>query len=108
MKNLLTVAALTLGLALPVAAHANPSAGQLNFQYNEPIPATGDLSAPRAAILADAEKDCAAAQKAFGLVCQIGDIQFNAQGYGRFGQQAPPNSMSGQVNMQLMPLKQSN
>lgn len=106
MKSLLTVAALML--ALPVAAQAGPSAGQLNFRYSEPLPSTGDLSAPRAAILADAEKDCAAAQKTFGLVCQINNIQFDNRGGGQFSQQASSNTVSGQVNMQLVPQRQSN
>lgn len=105
MRLLIQTAILTLGLVVPAAAQSAVSSGQLNFQYHEPIPASGDLSVSRAAILADAEKDCAAAQKAFGLQCVIGNIQFDSRGMGMFGQPSPPNSVSANVNMNLMPQK---
>jgi hypothetical protein len=104
--KILIVTVLTLGLALPAAAQTALNSGQLNFQYREAIPPNGDLSAPRAAILTDAEKDCDAAQKAFGLTCVIGNIQFNNPGMGfNYGNQPAPNTVSANVNMMLMPQK---
>ncbi|MDD2705649.1 MAG: hypothetical protein PHU07_10010 [Acidocella sp.] len=109
MKRLVYGVLLVLPMALPSAAQPGPSAGTMNFQYHEPIPQNGDLSVSRAAILSDAERDCASAQKAFGLQCLIGNIQFNNQGmpgmgYG-FVNQVPPNSVSANVNMMLVPAK---
>ncbi len=104
MQRFIYAAVLTLGAALPAMAQSSVSQGELNFQYHEAIPPNGDLSVPRAAILSDAEKDCAAAQKAFGLTCVIGNIQFNGGGMG-YGNQAPPNTVSAGVNMQLIPQK---
>jgi hypothetical protein len=105
MKSFVYAAVLTLGAVLPAMA-GGVSQGELNFQYRESIPANGDLSVPRAAILSDAEKDCQAAQKTFGLTCVIGDIRFDGGG-GQFnyGNQAPPNALSANVNMQLVPQK---
>ena len=82
MKSFIYAAVLMLGLTLPATAQSSLSQGQLNFQYHEPIPPGGDLSASRAAILSDAEKDCEAAQKAFGLTCAINNIQFSGPGTG--------------------------
>ena len=95
-----------VGIAAPAVAQSSLNSATINFQYREPIPQNGDTSAARSAILAAAEKDCAIAEKAFGLKCEINNIQFNGFGGAyNFGNPVQGNFISGNVNAILAPNK---
>jgi hypothetical protein len=110
MKHIVYSLALLAALAGPALAQNSLTGAQLNFQYRQAIPQGGDTSAARAAILAEAEKDCAAAQKTFGLPCLINTIQFNTPGMGgypfQFQTQAPGNFIGANVNMTMQAPRQ--
>jgi hypothetical protein len=91
-----------MGAALPAMAQTSLTTANINFQFREPVPPTGDQSVARASILADAEKDCAIAAKAFGMQCEVNGVQFNMNGMGmNFGNQVPGAFVFGNVNAVL-------
>jgi hypothetical protein len=115
MLRLFCRAVFILGLSVPFVPHlalAQPqppntapgiTRGQLNFSFQEPIPANGDIAAAHAKILSDADSACAAVQKSFGFPCVVTNIEFYGQNMGsRYGNQLPPNMVGGNVNMMLV------
>src|SRR6202051_3805663 len=94
-------ALMTSCLAFPAVAQTSLAQAQVNLQFREPIPANGDISTARSAVLTDAEQSCAALQKAFNLPCSINTIQFNGPGMGMpfpFQQQPPGNFLNANVS----------
>ncbi len=122
MKRLLPAALFLVlpGLALPGHALAAPPAALpaapatptspvvaafVNARLREPI-VNGDTNAARAAMLADAEKICAALQASLNLACAVNNIQFNAGPMmrGPYGMQQPAGQfLIGNANLQLRP-----
>lgn len=121
MKRLLpAVLFLVPGLALPGHALAAPPAALpaapaaptspvvaafVNARLRERI-VNGDTNAARAAMLADAEKICAALQTSLNLACAVNNIQFNVGPVmrGRYGMQQPAGQfLMGNANLQLRP-----
>jgi len=96
--------------ATPALAQSKIYSASINFQYREAIPANSDEGKARADILADAERDCGRAEKAFGLKCSINNIQFNNNNFNNFnnfnrpfGNQDQGSFLMGNVNAQLTP-----
>lgn len=92
-------------LALPAAAQSALFSTQSSLQFREPIPANGDADQARSAVLSDAEKACAALEKALNLTCTITNIRFNVNGvpYGFMQQQAAgSNVLAASVDISMM------
>lgn len=105
-KSILAALIVLAGAAAhPASAQAPLASAQLNFQYREPIGPDGDAAKARAAILSAAERDCATAEKAFGLTCSINSINFNNfdGGYGGFNRMPQGPQLSANVNAVLEP-----
>jgi len=88
----------------PAMAQEPPNTIQLSFQLREPIAADGDTSKATAALLADAQKNCAIAAKAFGAPCTINNIQFNNRNFGPWGNpQGPQQYLWANVSATVTP-----
>jgi opacity protein-like surface antigen len=81
MKPSILLAAASAAVLMASCAYAQDAqptmTATIQFQYQELIPNNGDAAAARSKIMAQLEKDCETAGKAFGRQCIINNVNFN-------------------------------
>lgn len=105
--TLVSAVVLATSCASALAHSESLVSANITLQYREPIGPDGDQAQARARIMAQADKDCETASKAFGRRCVINNINFNnnqmAYQIGTQFNQGEGAMLSASVNAALIP-----